>query len=98
MSKTDESDQPVTREIRTRRIVVVDDGGIDRAVVEVVKDHIELRLISGDGTNHCEVLAFAGLQARDEMAAGIELWVNGDCVGGCSAVLDRGEIEFHRYP
>jgi hypothetical protein len=26
------------------------------------------------------------------------LWVNGDSVGGCSAVLADGEVELHRFP
>ena len=41
--------------------------------------------------NNCEVLAFSGLQARETLAAGIELWVNGDSVGSWTAVLSGGE-------
>lgn len=98
MSNSDGTDEPIAQEIRTRRIVVVDDGGNDRAVVQVVRDHVELRLISSDGTNNCEVLAFSGLQARETLAAGIELWVNGDSVGSWTAVLSGGETELHRFP
>ena len=40
---SDGTDEQVNREIRARGIGVVDDGGNDRAVVQVVRDHVELQ-------------------------------------------------------
>jgi hypothetical protein len=88
----------ITNEIRTRKIVVTDDQDNERAVVEIVQDHIELRLLAGGATDQSEVLLFAGEQAPGTLAAGIELWVNGNSVAGCTAVTTGGEIELHRFP
>jgi hypothetical protein len=76
---------------------VLDDDGNERAGIELVQGQIELRLSSSDPTNHCEVLAFAGEQGEGTVI-GIELWINGNSVGGCSAVRSGSDIEVHRFP
>lgn len=98
MTTRHKGDSPTDDEIRTRRLAVVDDAGNERAIIELVHGHIELRLLSGDTTNECEVLVFAGAQVAGTAAVGVELWVNGNSVGGCSAVTSGSEVEFHRFP
>ena len=98
MSTQGDGDLPAIDEVRTRRFVVIDDRSNERAVIEIVQDHIELRLLSAEGSQRCEVLLFTGAEAPGTLAAGIELWVNGDSVAGCSAVATDSEIELHRFP
>jgi hypothetical protein len=94
----DGKDQPTVDEVRTRRLTVVDEDGSERAIIQISHGHIELRLLTEDEVNRCELLAFAGEQVPGILAAGIELWINGNSVSGFSAIVTGKEIECHRFP
>lgn len=89
----------VQDEIRTRRIVLVDSTGAERFCVDLVDGDqvVELRITAEAGEKKCEVLAYAGWSGPDAMAAGVELWANGDSVIGHTIVVSREGIEAHSF-
>jgi hypothetical protein len=91
-------DHEIADVIRTRRLVVVDRDGIERAVLTTHLGHIELRIGMGLDGHRCEVLVFAGEQEPGLFAAGVEFWANGDSIGGSSLTVQGREIDFHRFP
>jgi hypothetical protein len=46
-ANNDRSDNGTSAEIRTRRLVVIDDEGIERAVLTTHLEHVELRVGNG---------------------------------------------------
>jgi hypothetical protein len=44
------------------------------------------------------VLVFAGKQDKGSQAAGVELWVDGDCHGGFSVVTGTDVPAIYRHP
>jgi hypothetical protein len=76
-------------EIRTRRLVVTDDGGSPRIVAEVIDGIAELRASTGDPQTH--VLLYAGPgQGDDSEAIGIELFIEGNSVARVHAWSQSG--------
>jgi hypothetical protein len=82
----------MAREVRTRRLVVVDDAGVPRLVAEVVEGTAELRLstaMARRGRGTAVVLhAGAGPDGEDERVQGrglgalmgLQLWAEGDAL------------------
>jgi hypothetical protein len=87
----------VAPEVRTRRLVVVDEHGAERAVIGVDNGHLELWIGTGRRGQGCEVLVFSGENDTGLLTAGVELCANGDGVGGESVSLRGNQIELHRY-
>ena len=87
----------IVPEVRTRRLTVVDDAGFERAIIEVNRGHVELRLISNLATPRCEVLIYAGQQDSGMPSAGVELWADGNSIGGSSLVSDHGQVQFATF-
>jgi len=76
-------------EIRTRRLVVTDDGGSPRIVAEVIDGIAELRASTGDPQTH--VLLYAGPGKDDDSEAiGIELFIEGNSVARVHAWSQSG--------
>jgi hypothetical protein len=70
-------------ELRTRRVVVADDGGHERAVIEIVDDVAEIRvLVPGTETGKsCVVALFAAAVTSDGgPGAGLQVMADGDSV------------------
>jgi hypothetical protein len=68
-------------EVRTRRLVVTDDGGSPRIVGEVTEAGVaEFRLqLSHDAGDHASVLLFANPgDGREGPTLGLQLWAGGD--------------------
>ena len=76
-------------EVRTRRLVVVDDDGHERIVGEVVSGYAELRLdLPGTAPERStSLLLFASdVRGNDQgPSLGFQLWIDGDSVLGFSA-------------
>lgn len=78
---TDSGNTPeVMPEVRTRRLVVVNEAGAEQAVVELTQDLVELRLGGSQAAMPCKVVVFAGEDEPGHFAAGVELWANGESV------------------
>jgi hypothetical protein len=78
-------------EVRTRRLVVVDETGTERVVTDVGTSFAELRLRIG-ARRPLDVVLVAAHEPSDPAAgstAGIEVWLDGDHVGGFTVVVDR---------
>jgi hypothetical protein len=82
-------------EVRTRKLVVVDNEGTERAVLTTRSSYIELRLNAGP---NYELLLFAGEHEPGLFALGIEFWANGESLGGASLTVQGGNVDFHRFP
>ena len=89
---------PVVPEIRTQRLVVVDEHGAERAVIRVKQGVVELCMNSRAAGRDCEVLMFAGEQEPGLFTAGVEFSANGEAVGGSSVVVQGSGLEFERWP
>ncbi|HVC25449.1 MAG TPA: hypothetical protein VND23_06820 [Acidimicrobiales bacterium] len=71
----------IEREVRTRRLVVVDDDGDERVVAEVADGHAELRLDlpRGQRGQRSSVLIFATPPSAElGEGVGLQLWGDGD--------------------
>jgi hypothetical protein len=89
---------PVVPEIRTERLVVVDEHGAERAVLTIKQGVIELCMNSRADGRDCDVLMFAGEQEPGLFVAGVELSANGEAVGGSSVVVQGSGVEVERWP
>ena len=78
-------------------MVVVDEAGNDLATLKAANGHIELRIIARRGSEQCDALVFAGRDEPGMVAAGVELWANGEAVSGESVVIASGEVSCHRF-
>ena len=99
-NRADEStpDSEVQEVIRTRRLVVVDNEGTERALLTTHLGHVELRIGMGLDAQRCQVLLFAGEQEPGLFAAGVEFWANGESLGGSSLIRQGNQVEFHHFP
>lgn len=86
----------VVPEVRTRCLVIVDETGVERAAIEATDDVIELRLGGSRAGMPCEVVAYAGEDEPGQFAAGVELWANGESVGGSVVTVAGSQVSFHR--
>ena len=87
-----------SEEIRTRKLVVVDADGIERAILTTHLGHVELRIGMGLDAHRCQVLLSAGEHEPGLFAAGVEFWADGNSIGGSSLTVQGSEIDFHRFP
>lgn len=73
-------------EVRTRRLVVVDDQGVERIFTTLHKDLMKLSAVWSDGDRDAEACMYAGdVGSEDCAAAGFEIWAGGDqavCLSG----------------
>lgn len=73
----------LAQEVRTRRLVVVDDRGRERIVAELVGDDAFVRLDlvrrEGEGTTG---LVLSATDGGDTASLGVEFWAEGNSVGG----------------
>lgn len=82
-------DEVTPDEVRTRRLVVTDDGGNPRIVAEVINGMAELRAATADPRTH--VLLYAGRGSDDDAdAIGVELYVEGNSVARVHAWHQSG--------
>jgi hypothetical protein len=79
----------LSHELRTRRLVVVDDHGAPRVVADVTRGTAELRVTDGDGA---EVVLHAGAADLDgvEPSFGAHLRHGGDALAEVDAAPDDG--------
>lgn len=87
----------VTEEVRTRRLVIVDHEGVEKAVVELAGDLVEIRVGGSRADMPCEVLVFAGEYEPGLFSAGLELWANGDSVAGQSVTVAGSNVEVRSF-
>lgn len=87
----------IVDEVRTRRLVIVDSEGVERAIFKVHLGHVELRLVLGRDRQQCEVLCFAGEEEPGTFAAGAEFWAHGESLGGCSMIRHGDEVELRSF-
>lgn len=82
-------------ELRTRRLVVVDDDERDRIVVQVDQAgvaELTMRLPGGAGEERSELLAFANpgeAEADISSGIGLQIWRNGNAVVEFSSWIDH---------
>jgi len=78
----------LSQEVRTRRLVVVDDRDRERIVAELVGDDAFLRLEllrpEGEGTTGLVLSVTTGGDV-DSPGVGVEFWADGDAIGGIDA-------------
>lgn len=81
-----------TDEVRTARLVIVDPDGGERIVTDVGESFAELRLRVGSRRQQVDVVVFAAREppgAGGTTTAGLEVWLDGDHVGGFTITADR---------
>lgn len=79
-------------EIRTRRLVVVGPDGDERIATDVGEQFAELRLGIGGRRRRLDVVLVAAREppdARGTTIAGLEVWLDGDHVGGLTISPER---------
>jgi hypothetical protein len=79
-------------EVRTRRLVVVDDTGAERLITAVGESFAEVRLSVGGRRRRLDVVLVAAREPSDPRAgatAGVEVWFDGDHLGGFTVSADR---------
>lgn len=79
-------------EIRSQRFVLVDEHDAERLVAEITDEQAELRVqLPGTAPGHsCAAVVFAHPgDLTMEPTVGLELWVDGNSVAGCSAWRDH---------
>jgi hypothetical protein len=80
-------------EVRTRRLVVEDERGVERIVAEVVDGGAELRLELGGRTpGRRSMVLLYSLDGDRELGAalGLQLWVDGNVAFECDLWRDLG--------
>ena len=87
----------VVPEVRTRRLVVVDEAGVERAVVQLRHGIIEITVGGEPAEAPCQVVLFAGEDEPGHHAAGLELRANGDSVAGCTITIVGRQVEHHLF-
>jgi hypothetical protein len=90
--------ETVVAEIRTQRLAIVDSAGVEHAVIEVGDGVVECRLGGPRSGMPCEVLVSVGEHEQGTFIAGIELWANGDSVGGALVTVQGSHMGFLRFP
>ena len=100
MTDHQSSDRPteneILPEIKTRRMVLVNDADEEQAVAELTRGVVELRLGGCRSGLPCEALIFAG-EVDGEFVAGVELWANGNSVAGSSVTVVGGQVEYRCF-
>lgn len=91
------SQAEVVPEVRTRRLAVVDEAGVEQAVLQVRRGVMEVSVGGGQSGVPCQVVIFAGEDEPGHYAAGIEIRANGDSVGGAAVTVVGSTVEFHRF-
>ena len=79
-------------EVRTRRLVVVDADGTERIVASAGESFAEVRLSIGDRRRRLDVAVFAAREppgADGSSIGGLEVWLDGDHLGGLTLTADR---------
>jgi hypothetical protein len=92
-----DQEQEILPEVRTRRLVIVDAGGVERASLKVHLSHVEMRLTLGREGQRCEVLCFAGEQEPGMFLIWTEFWADGESVGGCSMIRQGDKVELQSF-
>lgn len=87
----------VVEEVRTRRLAIVDQEGVEKAVVELAGELLEIRVGGSRADMPCEVLIFAGKYEAGLFSAGLELWANGDSVAGQSVTVAGNTVEVRSF-
>lgn len=87
----------IVEEVRTRRLVIVDHEGVEKAVVELAGEVVEIRVGGSRASMPCEVLIFAGEYEPGLFSAGLELWANGDSVAGQSVTVAGKRVEVRSF-
>lgn len=74
-------------EVRTRRLVVTDEGGLERIVGEVAGTHAEFRIALADNApgKQSMVVITAGADPDFGQVLAVELWAEGNQVVGLQA-------------
>lgn len=89
-------------EIRTRRLVVVDDVGNERITLEV--DEFDVAQVSvvpmppPPGSTTAVVLFAIPASDRSGTGVGVELWCDGNSVGGINAWFEDGDWHAAVHP
>jgi hypothetical protein len=83
-----EQDPVAPAEVRTSCLVIVDESGAQRAVLDVEREHVQLRLHSA-ATESLEILIFASVSEPGSHVAGVEIWAHGECLAS-TTVEKRG--------
>jgi hypothetical protein len=95
VAELESSLERLRHEVRTRRLVVFDDGQRERMVAEVVGDVLEVRvdLPPANPGRRTALLCFTA-PADDTLSAGLgaQLWVDGDLVGELGWWQDGAEV------
>jgi hypothetical protein len=98
LAGVERSQRQLRDEVRTRRLVVTDDGGRERLVAEIRGSTMELRLTArqtGDGSRPAALLYVTEGRAigssRFDLgpAVGLQLWADGDAVAELDAWPDE---------
>ena len=87
----------VVEEVRTRRLAIVDREGVEKAVVELAGELVEIRVGGSRADMSCEVLIFAGEYEPGLFSAGLELWANGNSVAGQSVTVAGNTVEVRSF-
>ena len=82
-------------EVRTKRLVIADEAGVERASLALSGDVIELRLGGSRANLPCEVLLFVSEDEPGAYAAGIELWAHGNSIRSTVVTVAGHHVELH---
>ena len=89
--------QAVVPEVRTRRLALVDEAGDEQVVMQVRRGVAEI-VVGGDlFQSPCHAVVFASEDEPGHHTAGVELWANGNSVGGATVSVAGHEAEFRRF-